>query len=154
LVARRLRVGKDRVQKVMQRHSIKARSGRKYVVTTDSRPGLPISANLLQRNFTPEASTQVWTSDMTDIWADEGWLFLMAVIDLFIRQVMGWSLRGDMQAIGTTDALRTAWFRRRPEAGLMFHSDRGRSVLQLRVSGGAEGLWHALVDERQGELLG
>ena len=50
---------------------------------------------------------------------------MVAVIDLFSRQVVGWSLRGDMQAIGTTDALRMAWFRRRPEAGLVFHSDRG-----------------------------
>ena len=125
LVARGLRVGKDRVQKVMQRYGIKARGRRKYVVTTDSRHGLPIAENLLQRNFEPEAPNRVWTSDMTYIATDEGWLFLVAVIDLFSRQVVGWSLRGDMQAIGTTDPLRMAWFRRRPEAGLMFHSDRG-----------------------------
>ena len=125
LVARGMRVGKDRVQKVMQRHGIKARGRRKYVVTTDSRHGLPIAEDLLQRNFTPEAPNRVWTSDMTYIWTAEGWLFLVAVIDLFSRQVVGWSLRGDMQAIGTTDALRMAWFRRRPEAGLVFHSDRG-----------------------------
>ena len=55
LVAKGLRVGKDRVQKVMQRHGIKARGRRKYVVTTDSRHGLPIAEDLLQRNFTPEA---------------------------------------------------------------------------------------------------
>ena len=103
-----LRVGKDRVQKVMQRYGIKARGRRKYVVTTDSRHGLPIAENLVQRNFTPEAPNLVWTSDMNCIATDEGWLFLVAVIDLFSRQGVGWSLRGDMQAIGTTDALRMA----------------------------------------------
>ena len=67
----------------------------------------------------------VSASDMTYIRTDEGWLFLVAVIDLFSRQVVGWSMRSDMQAIGTLDALRMAWFRRRPAAGLIFHSDRG-----------------------------
>lgn len=67
----------------------------------------------------------VSASDMTYIRTVEGWLFLVAVIDLFSRQVVGWSMRSDMQAIGTLDALRMAWFRRRPAAGLIFHSDRG-----------------------------
>ena len=125
LVARGLRVGKDRVQNVMQRYGIKARGRRKYVVTKDSRHGLPTAENLLPRNFTPEAPNRVWTSDMTYIATDEGWLFLVAVIDLFSCQVVGWSLRGDIQAIGTTDALWMAWFRLQPEAGLMFYSGRG-----------------------------
>ncbi len=56
---------------------------------------------------------------------DEGWLYLVAVIDLFSRQVVGWSLKPHMRREMVIDALRMAWFRRRSEAGLIFHSDRG-----------------------------
>jgi transposase InsO family protein len=56
---------------------------------------------------------------------DEGWLYLAAVIDLFSRQVMGWSMQPHMQSILVTDALKMAWFRRQPVPSLIFHSDRG-----------------------------
>ena len=61
----------------------------------------------------------------TYIATDEGWLYLTGVIDLFSRQVVGWSMRDNMQTSAVTDALRMAWFRRRPEPGLIFHSDSG-----------------------------
>ncbi len=109
----------------MKLHGIKARGKRKFVVTTDSKHNLPIAQNLLDRNFMPEAPNQVWTSDITYIATDEGWLYLTGVIDLFSRQVVGWSMRDNMQTNAVTDALRMAWFRRRPEPGLIFHSDRG-----------------------------
>ena len=125
LLARGIRVGKERVRKLMQRHGIKARGKKKFVVTTDSKHNLPIADNLLQRDFAPEAPNQVWTSDITYIATDEGWLYLTAFIDLFSRQVVGWSLREHMQASVVTDALRMAWFRRRPAPGLIVHSDRG-----------------------------
>jgi putative transposase len=125
LVAREIRVGKERVRKLMQRHGIKARGKRKFVVTTDSKHNLPIAQNLLDRDFTPKAPNQVWTSDITYIATDEGWLYLTGVIDLFSRQLVGWSMRDNMQTNAVTDALRMAWFRRRPPPGLVFHSDRG-----------------------------
>ena len=70
---------------------------------------------------------KVWAGDITYIATDEGWLFLAVVIDLFSRQVIGWSLRQDMTRDIVIDALRMAWFKRHPskQAGLMFHSDRG-----------------------------
>ena len=74
LLARGIRVGKDRVQRLMQAHGIKARGKRKFVVTTDSRHSLPIAPNLLARNFNPEAPDRVWSSDITYIATDEGWL--------------------------------------------------------------------------------
>ena len=125
LVARGIRVGKERVRTLMQRHGIKARGKRKFVVTTDSKHSLPIAPNLLERDFTAPAPNRVWTSDITYIATDEGWLFLTAVIDLFSRQVVGWCMSEHMQASVVVDALRMAWFRRRPEPGLIFHSDRG-----------------------------
>ena len=125
LVARGIRVGKDRVQKTMQRHGIKARSKRKFVVTTDSKHDLPIAPNLLERNFTASMPNQTWTGDITYVATDEGWLYLAVVIDLFSRQVVGWSMKPHMQTSLVADALRMAWFRRRPESGAVFHSDRG-----------------------------
>ncbi|WP_198969508.1 IS3 family transposase, partial [Xylophilus sp. ASV27] len=127
LLARGIRVGKDRVQKLMQRHGIRARGKRRFKVTTDSRHDLPISPNVLNREFTVSEPDKVWVGDITYIATDEGWLFLAVVIDLFSRQVVGWSLREDMTRDIVIDALRMAWFKRRPgkQAGLIFHSDRG-----------------------------
>ena len=120
-----IRVGKDRVRKLMQQHCIKVRTKRKFVVTTDSRHSLPVEPDLVQRRFNPEAPSQLWSGDITYIATDEGWLYLAAVIDLFGRQVVGWSLQPNMQTSLVKDALAMAWWRRRPAAGLIFHSDRG-----------------------------
>ena len=127
LVARGIPVGKQRVQKLMQLHGIRAKGKRRFKVTTDSNHKLPISPNLLNREFTVAEPDRVWVGDITYIATDEGWLFLAVVIDLFSRQVVGWSLREDMSSSIVIDALRMAWFKRHPgkQAGLMFHSDRG-----------------------------
>jgi len=127
LLARGIRVGKERVQKLMQRHGIRARGKRRFKVTTDSNHDFPIAPNLLDRQFTVAEPDKVWAGDITYIATDEGWLFLAVVIDLFSRQVIGWSLRADMTRDIVTRALRMAWFKRHPskKAGLIFHSDRG-----------------------------
>jgi len=127
LLARGIRVGKDRVQKLMQRHGIRAKGKRRYKVTTDSGHNLPISPNLLEREFTVTQPDKVWAGDITYIATEEGWLFLAVVIDLFSRQVVGWSLRQDMRRELVIDALQMACLRRGPDkqAGLIFHSDRG-----------------------------
>jgi transposase InsO family protein len=128
LVAQGIRVGKLRVQRLMQKHGIQARGKRKFrVTTTDSRHSLPIAPNLLDRNFTVAAPNIAWVGDFTYIATDEGWLFLAVVIDLFSRKVVGWSMRPDMQRNLVIDALEMAWFSRNPgkQVGLLFHSDRG-----------------------------
>lgn len=125
LLARGIRVGKERVRHLMQQHGIKAKTKRKFVVTTDSRHNLPVAPDLVQRRFNPEAPNRLWSGDITYIATDEGWLYLAAVIDLFSRQVVGWSMQAHMQTSLVKDALTMAWFRRRPNAGLIFHSDRG-----------------------------
>ena len=125
LLARGVRVGKERVRKLMARHGIRARHKRKYIATTNSNHSLPVAPNLLKRNFTATAPNQVWTSDITYVATAEGWLYLAVIIDLFSRQVVGWSMQSHMKAGLVTDALRMAWFRRRPEAGVIVHSDRG-----------------------------
>jgi putative transposase len=127
--------GKERVERLMRENGIRARHKRRYKVTTDSRHGWPVAANLLGRNFTPAAPNQVWTSDITYLWTDEGWLYLAIVLDLFNREVIGWSLKPRMTADLATDALTMAWFRRKPEPGVLHHSDRGSQYASQTFQG-------------------
>jgi len=125
LRARDFSASKERVERLMRENGIHARHKRRYKVTTDLKHGLPVAENLLARNFTPTAPNQAWTSDITYLWTDEGWLYLAIVLDLFNREVVGWSLKPRMTADIVTDALTMAWFRKHPAPGLMHHSDRG-----------------------------
>ena len=125
LRARGFSASKARVERLMREHGIRARHKRKFKVTTDSKHKLPIAPNLLDRDFVPAAPNQVWTSDITYLWTDEGWLYLAIVLDLFNREVVGWSLNLRMTADIVTDALTMAWFRRKPAPGVLHHSDRG-----------------------------
>jgi putative transposase len=125
LRARGFPASKARVERLMRDNGIRARHKRRYKATTDSKHSLPVAANLLNRDFTPAAPNQVWSSDITYIWTNEGWLYLAIVLDLFNREVVGWSIKPRMTADIVTDALTMAWFRRKPAAGLIHHSDRG-----------------------------
>jgi putative transposase len=117
--------GKERVERLMRNNGIRARHKRRYKATTDSKHALPVAPNLLERNFTPSAPNQAWAADLTYVWTTEGWLYLAVVLDLFNREVVGWSIKPRMTADIVIDALTMAWFRRRPEPGLIHHSDRG-----------------------------
>lgn len=118
-------VGKTKVERTMKKHGIRAKTKRKFRHTTDSKHNLPVAPNLLNRNFSPEKPNQVWASDLTYVWTREGWLFLAVIVDLFSRQVVGWSLDKTMTKELVCSALRQAYFRRQPGTGLLFHSDRG-----------------------------
>lgn len=126
---------KDRVERIMRENGIHARHKRRYKVTTDSKHDLPIAPNLLNRNFTPLSPNLAWTSDITYLWTDEGWLYLAIVLDLFNREVVGWSLKPRMTADIVTDALTMAWFRKKPVAGLIHHSDRGSQYASQAFQG-------------------
>ena len=125
LQARGIRAGKERVRKLMKSNGLQAKGKRKFKVTTDSSHGLPVSPNILDRKFDVSLPNRIWTGDVTYIWTDEGWVYLAVVIDLFSRQIVGFSMDRTMTRQLVIDALRMAWFRRRPAPGLVFHSDRG-----------------------------
>jgi len=122
---RRFPASKERVERLMRENGIRARHKRRFKATTDSKHSLPVAPNLLARDFTPDAPNRVWTADMTYIWTDEGWLYLAVVLDLFNREVVGWSIKPRMTADIVIDALTMAWFRKKPAPGLIHHSDRG-----------------------------
>jgi transposase InsO family protein len=119
------RIGLRRVERLMREHGIRARHKRRFKATTDSKHSMPVAANLLARNFTPAAPNRVWTGDITYLQTGEGWLYLAIVLDLFNREIVGWSIKPRMTADIVTDALTMAWFRRKPGPGAIFHSDRG-----------------------------
>ena len=73
----------------MQQHGLKAKTKRKFVVTTDSRHNLPVAPDLVQRRFNPDGPNQIWTGDITYLPTDEGWVYLAGVIDLHSRQLVG-----------------------------------------------------------------
>jgi len=117
--------GKNRVARLMRQNGIKAKTKRRFKATTKSRHELLVAENLLNGRVPAEASNQVWVSDITFIWTKEGWMYLAAILDAFNRQIVGWSM-GDTLSHGIlAEALDKAFRRRKPEVGLIFHSDRG-----------------------------
>ena len=122
---------KGRVERLMRENGIRARHKRRFKATTDSKHALPVAPNLLARDFTPTKPNLAWSADMTYIWTDEGWLYLAVVLDLFNREVVGWSIKPRMTADIVIDALTMAWFRRKPASGLVHHSDRGSQYASL-----------------------
>lgn len=109
----------------MRLAGVQAKQKKKFKATTNSKHNLPVSPNLLKREFTVLQPNMAWVGDITYIWTEEGWLYLAVVIDLYSRRVVGWSINKRMTKQLVMDALLMAIWRRKPAAGLIFHSDRG-----------------------------
>ena len=110
----------------MREAGIRSKTSRKFrVTTTDSNHSHPVAQNVLARDFTAEKANQKWVADITYIATLEGWLYLAAVIDLFTRKVVGWSMSERIDSRLAVDALEMAVSRQLPDAGLIAHSDRG-----------------------------
>jgi putative transposase len=110
----------------MRSQALSARSrGRCHPKDEGIRRGIVIAPNLLDRQFTAELADQEWIADFTYVWTTEGWLYVAAVIDLFSRRVVGWSMQAEMTAGLVTDALVMALWRRGKPDALLHHSDRG-----------------------------
>ena len=113
------------VARLMREDGLRAKTKRRFKVTTDSKHNMPVAPNMLNRDFSPEEPNQVYAGDITYIWTTEGWLYLAVVIDLFSRSVVGWAMDKRMTRQLVMDALTMAVQRRRPPSGVIFHSDRG-----------------------------
>ncbi|MEA3391650.1 MAG: IS3 family transposase [Candidatus Marinimicrobia bacterium] len=115
-----------RVARLMKQEGIMAKRHKKFKVTTNSKHKEPISPNLLQLKFKTDNPNKIWVSDITYIKTGEGWLYFTSVIDLYARNVVGWSMSNRMYASQTTEAaLQHACMRANIPAGLIFHSDKG-----------------------------
>jgi putative transposase len=109
----------------MRKAGIRSRTKRKFKATTNSKHNLPVAPNLLNQNFTVEARDRAWVGDITYIPTDEGWLYLAVLLDLYNREVVGWSASSRMTRQLAIDALQMALGKRDPEKGLLHHTDRG-----------------------------
>ena len=118
-------MGLYRLRRLMRQHGLRSAWKRKFVHTTDSKHALPISPNVLSRQFDPTQPNQTWVADITYIRTRSGWLYLAVVLDLFARKVVGWAVAPDMQAGLVCRALQLAIVQRQPAAGLIVHTDRG-----------------------------
>jgi transposase InsO family protein len=116
---------KKRVAASMVRQGLVSRPKRRWRTTTDSRHHEPISPNRLQRDFSAPAPDRVWVADTTYLPVIGGFIFLVAIIDLFSRKVVGWSVGDRLDADLSGEALRRALATRNPPPGLIFHTDRG-----------------------------
>ena len=124
LLAEGISCGLHRVERLMRQQGLRARPRRRGLPKDQGERSV-IAGNVLDRQFTADRPNQKWVADFTYIWTAEGWLYVAAVIDLFSRRVVGWSMSDAMTAQLVTDALIMAiWRRGKPDA-LLHHSDQG-----------------------------
>ena len=111
---------------IMKELGLVAKSKKRYKInTTDSNHNLPIAPNLLNRDFYASQADEKYVGDITYIPTQEGWLYLATVIDLYSRRVVGWSMDDTMKVSLVNDALNMAILTRKPDKGLLWHTDRG-----------------------------
>jgi transposase InsO family protein len=125
LVAEGTPAGHERVRQSLLRQGLKPVYKRPYLATTDSDHDLPVAPNILERRFDGWAPDRAWVADITYLRTEEGWLYLACVMDLGSRRIVGWSMGDHMRASLVCDALTSAYWSRKPEAGRIMHSDRG-----------------------------
>ncbi len=115
----------DKIARIMKKNNIRSKIKRKFKATTNSNHKLPISPNHLMQDFRAYEPNQIWASDITYIWTAEGWLYLAAILDLFSRRIVGWGMSDRLTKELALSALKMAYQRRKPEAGLVHHADQG-----------------------------
>ena len=120
------RCNHKRVERLMRQNGLRGCSSRKRrVCTTNSDHDQPVAPNLLLERAAPSRPNEVWVADITYVPTAQGWLFLAAVMDLYSRQILGWSVWENLQAGGPLQALKRALVRRHYPKGTIHHSDRG-----------------------------
>lgn len=122
----------NRIARRMRALNLRAVQAKKFKVTTDSNHSKPTAPDLLKQDFSAATLNQKWTTDITYVWTDEGWLYLAVVMDLYSRAIVGWSMNQRMTQHLVCDALTMALFRRHFPKGTILHSDRGSQYCSKR----------------------
>ena len=125
MAERGLAMGRHRIRSLMRVNGLRPIWRRKFIHTTDSKHGLAVSPNVLNRQFEQTMPNQVWVCDITYIRTRSGWLYLAVVLDLHSRKIVGWAMANAMPAGLVCAALQMAIIQRNPASGLIVHSDRG-----------------------------
>jgi len=125
------RIARKRVERLMRQAGLSGLQTKKFKATTIRVPGVRVADDLLERDFAAGAPNRCWVADITYLRTWEGWLYLVAVQDLYSRRIVGWSMADHMRTELVTDALQMALARRRPPPGLIWHSDQGSQFVAL-----------------------
>lgn len=128
-----IRTSKNRVARLMRENNLKSIVKQKFKATTNSNHNLPVAENVLKQNFKTSKPNEVWTSDITYIWTQEGWLYLAIVLDIFTRQIVGWKVGRTLSKELVVEAISKAIKAKRPSESLIFHSDQGVQYASLKV---------------------
>jgi putative transposase len=115
----------ERVRHSLKRQGLRPVYKRPYRVTTDSNHHKPVAPNVLNRRFDGWQVNEAWVGDITYVETGEGWLYLACVMDLASRRIVGWSMSDRINADLVCQALKSAYWLRKPTEGLIMHSDRG-----------------------------
>jgi putative transposase len=126
-----IRVSRRRVRRLMAQAGISGLVKVKRGRTTIRVPGVRVADDLVERKFKPDAPNVLWVADITYLRTWEGWLYLAAVQDAYSRRIVGWAMTEHMRTELVADALEMAVQRRRPEPGLIHHSDQGSQYVAL-----------------------
>lgn len=118
-------VGRRRIARLMRELGLKGCPKKRYRVTTQSNHGFWVAPNQLEREFTADRPNQRWVADITYIRTGEGWLYLAAVMDLYSKAIVGWSMSDRLNRDLVISAMMMAIWQRKPGSELMHHSDRG-----------------------------
>ena len=129
---RGVRVGRKRVERLMRLNGLSGLVPKRYRRTTIRVPGVRVADDLVDRQFVAVEPNQLWCADIKYVRTWQGWLYLAAVMDCYSRRIVGWSMRGDLEAELVVDALEMAITRRQPRPGLVHHSDQGSQYVSLR----------------------
>jgi putative transposase len=130
-----VKIGKRRVEAIMRALGICGIDRRRHKTTTRANPAHRAAPNRLAQDFTATRPNQRWVTDITYVWTDEGWVYLAAILDLYSRAVVGWALSTSLSTELPLTALDNALRRRRPDAPLMHHSDRGCQYTSTEYGG-------------------
>jgi len=115
----------NRIARLMRLRGLQAKQTKRFKTTTKRNKAHPVAPNLLKRDFKADRPDQKWLADITYIATLEGWLYLAAILDLHARRIVGWAMSDRMTSDLTIAALEMALLQRRPDAGLIHHSDQG-----------------------------
>ena len=126
-----VRVGRKRVERLMRRAGLSGQVKRRRGKTTIRVQGVRTAPDLVERDFDPTTINRLWCADITYIRTWEGWLYLASVMDCYSRRIVGWAIADHLRAELVVDALAMAVARRRPDAGLVHHSDQGSQYTSL-----------------------
>jgi putative transposase len=128
---RGVRVSRKRVARLMRQADLSGMVRRRKGRTTIRVPGVVTAPDLVRRDFAPTAPNRLWVADLTEIATWEGKLYLAVVVDCYSRRCVGWAMAEHMRAELVVEALQMALWRRRPDVGLVHHSDRGGQYVSL-----------------------